>query len=365
MRSSVTHAAGVISAALALGIATVGADDLTIVSWGGVYTESQQRAYGETWERKTGKTIRWVDYNGGLGEIRAQIEAGEVLWDIVDVFAHEARVGCDEGLFERLPRDRFVPGPDGTPMDDELLVPLPNDCVVPNIVWSWVVFYDENRLFGDRPRTLEDFFDLERFPGRRGISAFPQVNIEMALVADGVEPERVYEVMNTPEGIDRAFAKLNMIRDAVVFWSSGVEPLELVGNGRVVMSTAYNGRVGAAVLDEGASFETLPHGQVLDEEWFVMVKGTGNYQDALDFLIHASAPEQQAAQARWIPYGPMRRSALAIIAENEPWHHGGADVMPHLPNREAIRASTILADADWWAVNGDEITQRFTAWMAQ
>lgn len=357
--------ARLIVAALGLGIATAGADDLTIVSWGGAYSESQRKAYGESWERKTGKSIRWVDYNGGLGEVRAQVEAGRVLWDIMDVFAHEARVGCDEGLFERLPRDRFIPAPDGTPMVDDVMVPMPNDCVVPNIIWSWVVFYDETRLFGDRPRTLEDFFDLESFPGRRGISAFPQANIELALVADGVDPRRVYEVMDTPEGIDRAFARLDTIREAVVFWSSGVEPLDLVGSGRVVMSTGYNGRVGAAVLDRGEPFATLPHGQVLDEEWFVVVKGSDNYADALDFLIHASAPEQQAAQARWITYGPMRRSALAIIADNEPWHRSGAAVMPHLPNRKDIMGSTILIDADWWAAHGDEIAERFNAWMAR
>ncbi len=364
MRVSVEHVAWLIAAALFPGIVTANAD-ITIASWGGVYTESQQLAYGESWERKTGKKIRWTSYNGGLGEVRAQVEAGHVQWDIVDVFAYEARIGCDEGLFERIPRDGFVPAPDGTPMDEELFVPLPNECVVPNIIWSWVVFYDENRLFGDRPRTLEDFFDLQRFPGRRGISAFPQANLEMALVADGVDPQRVYEVMDTPEGIDRAFAKLDTIKDAVVFWSSGVEPLELVRSGQVAMSTAYNGRVGAAVLDDGESFVTLVHGQVLDEEWFVMVKGSGNYEDALDFLIHASAPEQQAGQARWITYGPMRRSALAIIADNEPWHRSGADVMPHMPNREELLASTILADSDWWAANGDEIAQRFAAWMGR
>ncbi len=85
-----------------------------MVSWGGTYTVSQQNAYGEAWHQRTGKTIRWVDYNGGLGEIRAQVEAGNVLWDIFDVFPHDARRGCEEGLFERLSRDRFVPGPDGT-----------------------------------------------------------------------------------------------------------------------------------------------------------------------------------------------------------------------------------------------------------
>jgi len=339
------------------------ASDLTIASWGGVYTESQQRAYGESWERKTGKTIRWVTYNGGLGEVRAQVGSGDVEWDIVDVFAHEARVGCDDALFERLPGDAFLPAPDGTPLSEDLLVEIPNDCVVPNIIWSWVVFYDADRVFGEAPRELADFFDLERFPGRRGLGAFPQANLELALVADGVDPDRVYEVLSTPQGIERAFAKLDTIRDAVEFWSSGVEPLELVGSGEAIMSTAYNGRVGAAVLDQGRSFVTLRDLQVLDEEWFVMLRDTPNRELALGFLVHASATRQQAEQARWITYSPMRRSALALIEAGEPWHHTGAEILPHLPGRGADSPGIVRVDSDWWAANGEAVTQRFNDWM--
>jgi putative spermidine/putrescine transport system substrate-binding protein len=335
------------------------------VSWGGTYTESQQKAYGVAWEERTGSTIHWVDYNGGLGEIRAQVAAGKVTWDIVDVFAHEARLGCDEGLFARLPRDRFTPAPDGTPMDADVMVPVPNDCVVPNIIWSWMTVYDATRFPGAKPKTIEDFFDLEKFPGGRGVSAFPQATIEMALVADGVDPRRVYAVMDTPAGIDRAFAKLDTIREHIVFWSSGVEPIEFVTSGKVALSTVYNGRVGTAILGDKAPLVGISDGQVLDEEWFAIIKGSPNYDEALDFLIHASAPEQQAGQARWITYGPMRRSGLAIIAANEPWFHTGAAVMPHMPNRDEVMARTVIADPEWWAANGDRIGERYKAWMGR
>jgi putative spermidine/putrescine transport system substrate-binding protein len=348
----------------ATGVTSVRAD-ITVVSWGGDYTVSQQKAYGETWEAKTGKKIRWIDYNGGLGEIRAQVEAGDVQWDVVDVFPHDARVGCREGLFEELPREVFLPAPDGTRMDEDIVVPLANDCIVPNIIWSWLVFYDETRFPGRKPKTIADFFDVEKFPGKRGMGAFPQANIEMALVADGVEPKDVYRFMATPQGIDRAFAKLDTIKDHAAFWSSGAKPIELVKSGEVVMSTAYNGRVGNAILDEGAPLVVIWEGQVLEEEWFAMVKGSKNYDEALDFLVHASAPQQQAAQAKWITYGPMRRSGLAIIAANEPWHHSGAEVMPHMPDRAEVMPRTVIADPDWWADNGTEITERYTAWMGQ
>ncbi|NCW10391.1 MAG: hypothetical protein EBW40_11780, partial [Gammaproteobacteria bacterium] len=114
--------------------------DVTVVSWGGAYTMSQQKAYSDTYAPGG---INWVNYNGGLGEVRAQVESGNVTWDIVDVLPHEARVGCDEGLFEELPRDVFTKAPDGTSMDDDMFVPIPNDCVVPQIFWSYVPFYQK------------------------------------------------------------------------------------------------------------------------------------------------------------------------------------------------------------------------------
>ena len=344
--------------------------DVTVVSWGGAYTMSQQKAYADTYAPGG---INFVNYNGGLGEVRAQVESGNVTWDIVDVLPHEARVGCDEGLFEELPRDVFVKAPDGTSMDDDLFVPVPNDCVVPQIFWSYVPFYQKGTFDGNaagNPKTIADFFDVEKFPGKRGIHTWANATVEMALMADGVAPGDVYKTLSTKAGQDRAFAKLDTIKDHVVFWSAGAEPLELVKSGEVAMSLAYNGRIGAAVLSENAPFVTNWDGQVLEEEWLVLLQGSPNRDEALKFLIHASAPEQQAGQAKWITYAPMRKSGIDIIANSEnagkPWFNTGVNILPLMPNAgEATSQKHLYADPVWWADNGDSISERFKAWMGQ
>ena len=357
-----TLASAVIGAALAVPAQA----DVTVASWGGAYTMSQQKAYADTYGPGG---INFVNYNGGLGDVRAHVESGNVTWDIIDVLPHEARVGCDEGLFEELPRDVFTPAADGTSMDDDIMVEVPNDCVVPQIFWSYVPFWQEGAFDGNaagNPSTIADFFDVAKFPGKRGLHTWGNATIEMALMADGVAPEDVYDTLNTPEGVDRAFAKLATIKDHVVFWSAGAEPLELVKSGEVSMSLAYNGRIGAAVLSEGAPFVTNWDGQVLEEEWLAMIKGTPNADEALKFLIHASAPEQQAGQAKWITYAPMRKSGIEIIAANEPWFNTGVDILPLMPNAsEALSQKHLFADPSWWSDNGDSISERFTAWMGQ
>ena len=344
-------------------VTTAAQAEVNIVSWGGAYTASQQKAYKDTY--KDPDSINFINYNGGLGEVRTQVESGNVTWDIVDVLPHEGRVGCDEGLFEELDRSVFEPAPDGTPMDDDIMIEVPNDCVVPQIFWSYVVFYEEGTFKGEQPSTIADFFNVKKFPGKRGIHTWPNALIEMALLADGVAVKDVYKVMSTDEGIDRAFEMLDNIKDHAVFWSAGSKPLELVKSGETSMAIAYNGRVGAAILSEGEKFVPVWDGQVLEEEWLVLMKGAPNRDEAIDFLVHASTTASQAEQAKYINYGPMRASAFDILKNNEPWFHNGKNIMEHMPNRPEVMARTVVANPEWWADYGDSIGERYTAWMGQ
>ena len=364
MKTSIklTLAAGAI--ALTAGMSGSALADIVVTSWGGGYTASQQKAYGASWEAKTGNKINWENYNGGLGEVRAMVEAGNATWDIVDVLPDQIRTGCDEGLFVEIPADRFILDSMGTSLDDDLMVPRPNDCAIPQIFWSYMAFYKTGTFSGEQPDSIADFFDMDKFPGKRGIHTWANALIEMALYADGVAIADIYDVMDTPEGIDRAFAKLDVIKNDVVFWSSGAKPLELVTSGEVTMSLAYNGRIGAAILSEGAPFVPIWDGQVLEEEWLAVIKGSKNMDEAIDFAMHASAPEQQAGQAKWINYGPMRKSGLAIIAANEPWYNTGVNIMEHMPTTDEHMKGGILADPDWWADNGQAVNDRYAAWMA-
>jgi putative spermidine/putrescine transport system substrate-binding protein len=334
--------------------------EVIFASWGGAYEASQQKAYVDTW--KDGKVV-FKKYSGGLEEVRDQVNSGNVVWDIVDVLPHEARLGCDEGLFEELDRDIFEPAADGTAMDDDVMVVVPNDCVVPLTYWSYVPFYQQGSFTGPQPVSIADFFDVKKFPGKRGIRSWPDGLIEMALVADGVAIENVYKVMSTEAGIDQAFRVLDRIRDQRVFWTYGREPIDLVKSGKVSMSLAYNGRIGAAVLTDGENFITIWDGQVLQEEWLVMLKGAPHKAEALKFLMHTSAPGQQAEQARYINYGPMRASAFDIIRAGEPWFHNGKEVMEHMPNRPELMSRTIVANPDWWAEYGAPVAERYAAWM--
>ena len=129
------------------------------------------------------------------------------------------------------------------------------------------------------------------------------------------------------------------------------------------MALAYNGRVGAAILSEGENFAYMWEGQVLEQEYLCLMSDSPNRDEALAFMIHASSPESQALQAKYIPYGPMRASGIDLIKAGEPWFHTGVNIMDHMPNTpERLKISTV-GDPVWWSDNGAEINERFSAWM--
>ena len=110
---------------------TTSAFAVTVASWGGAYTESQKLGYGDPTAAKLGVDINWVDYSGGLSEVKAQQEAGAVVWDIMDVFAMDTITGCDEGIFVEFDFDKdFPPAPDGTPASKDFFTGMPSKCAV-------------------------------------------------------------------------------------------------------------------------------------------------------------------------------------------------------------------------------------------
>ena len=356
-----TILSGVAASALMAG-AAYAAGEVTVVSWGGAYTKSQVEAYHKPWMAETGNVIVSEDYNGGLAEVKAQVEAGNVTWDLVDVELSDAVRGCDEGLLEEIDLSVLPDGADGTPAEQDFIEGTLHDCAVANIIWSTIYAYDSSKI-ENGPTTMADFFDLEAFPGKRGLRKGPKANLEMALVADGVASGDVYDVLSTDEGVDRAFAKLDTIKSDVVWWEAGAQPPQLLADGEVAMTTAYNGRIFNAVAAEDKSFEIVWDGQIWDLDLWVIPKGAPNKDLAMEFLAYSTMTEQLAAQASWISYGPARKSSAPLVGSynSKPELAMG----PQMPTAPENFGTAIQNDFEFWADNQDELNERFNAWLAQ
>ena len=349
-------------AGLVAGTWAAAQDRMTMVSWGGAYGRATDRALLQPFGAATGTRVSMEDFNGGLAEIRAQVETGNVHWDVVDLESADAIRGCDEGLLEELDFGDLFPDQDAAEAAADFLPGMLSDCGVGLIVYSTVYAFHRDHFPGEKPSTMADFFDLERFPGRRGMRRSPYGNLEFALVADGVPVDRVYEVLSAPGGIDRAFAKLDPIKEHVVWWEAGAQPPQMLADGEVLMTTAYNGRLFNAQVVENQPFEIVWDGQVLDHAQLVIVAGAPNLDTALEFLALAARPESMAAMSRYISYSPVRRSALALVTTHE---ETGVEMQPHMPVTPARLERSVINDWAWWADYGDEVNERFGAWLAR
>ena len=348
---------------------------VTVVSWGGAYTESQKLGYGDPAAKKLGIPVNWVDYSGGLSEIKAQKEAGAITWDIIDVYAMDTINGCDEGLFVEFDFDKdFGPGSDGVKATDDFFAPMPSKCAVGNILYTWNYAYNHDTIGSKKPKTIKDFFNTKKFPGKRGIYGSAVSNLEIALAADGIKPgkggAKIYKALNTEKGVQRALDKIaalcNDPNGGCVFWSAGAKPPELLMSGEVVMATGWNGRFFGAQMS-GAPLTQVWDGQGLDYQYMVMVKDGPNVAsgDAMKVLKEMMSTEGLAGSAKHIAYAPFRKSSLAVIAAGEPWYKDGkTNMLPEMPSSKANTKNYFLVDAVYWADNGTELGEKFEAMKA-
>jgi putative spermidine/putrescine transport system substrate-binding protein len=324
------------------------AADLTVTSFGGTYQDAQREVYFEPFKQETGIDLVEDVWNGGVGAIRAKVEGGGQEWDVVQVEADELVIGCDEGLYEIIDWDAV--GGKGQFIDAAV-----HDCGVGTIVWSTVLAYDGDKITEDPPQSWADFWDTEKYPGKRGLRRHVKYTLESALMADGVPPDQVYDTLRTEEGVDRAFAKLDELKDDIIWWEAGAQPPQLLAAGEVVMTNAWNGRISAA-NEEGRNFKVVWPESIYAVDSWVVLRGTPHQEAALQFIAFASQPERQKDLPNAIAYGVTHKGAAEQIDK---------EVLAGLPTAPDNLAAAIEVDTEFWVENVERLTERFTAWAAQ
>ncbi len=339
--------------------------ELTLVSWGGAYQTSQQKAYTEPYTADTGVSFIWDESSAdAVAKIRAQSEAGNITWDLVDVVGADAIRLCDEGLVMEIDFDTMVaPGDDGSSAVEDFGENLVSDCFIPQIVYSTTVGYRTD-LVGDTPPTdICALFDTETYPGKRALESRPLNNMEWALLCDGVAKDDIYDVLATPEGQDQALAKLDTIKDDLIFWDAGADTPQLLADGEIVIGSTYNGRLFSAIEEQGQPIGMLWDAQMYDYDGWVIPAGLpeDRLQAVLDFVYYATDTQRLADQAAYISYGPARASSAPLVGQHAEL---GIDMAQHMPTDPANAENIFVTQYDFWADYRDDIDTKYQAWLA-
>jgi len=342
------------------------ANEMTIISWGGAYSNSQQKAYHGPYSAETGvKIINDESSAEAVSKLRAMNEAGNVTWDLVDVEAADAIRLCDEGLAIEIDADEMLAaGADGSSASDDFGDSLISDCFIPQIVFSTTVGYRTDMVGDTPPTSICAIFDTDAYPGKRALNKRPIGNVEWALLCDGVAKDEIYDVLATPEGQERALAKLDTIKSDVIWWSAGADTPQLLADGEIVMGSTYNGRLFSLIAEQNQPVGMLWDAQMLDFDGWIIPKGLPEDRLArvMDYVKFATDTQRLADQAAYISYGPARASSAPLVGKHAEL---GIDMAPHMPTDPANAQNVFVTNYEFWADYRDDIDAKFQAWLVK
>ncbi len=331
------------------GVVTVAhAADLVTVSYGGAVGEAQKRAWVEPFVKSSGIATTAISYTGDQAKIKAMTSSGDVIWDVVEIGSQNLGRGCQDGLYEKLDWSKII---SKSALSSESV----SQCGVGIFVSSTVLAYNPTLVKGT-PSGWKDFWDVKKFPGKRGMRKDAHYNLEIALMADGVAPDQVFKTLATKEGQDRAFRKLEELRPNIQWWEAGAQAPQFLAAGDVVMTTAWNGRISAAQKEGNKNLAISWRQNIADLDFFVIPKGTKRKEDAEKFLGFVLSEAAQKAFAGQINYGPVNKAALRSL---------DAKILGNLPNAPQNSQDSLIEDFAFWTDNGDALDSRFSAWASK
>jgi putative spermidine/putrescine transport system substrate-binding protein len=322
---------------------------LTVTTWSGAYGRAQAIAMMRPYAAAKSVDVRIAQWDGELADLKKG--------DVVDMELPQAVDACRRGLLEKINSAGLPPGSDGKPAKDDFLPGAIGPCWVGSVVYSQLILFRADAR--KAPTGPADFFDLKKFPGRRGLRQGPKFNLELALLADGVPARDIYKTLSTDDGLARAFARLDTIRRRIVWWSAAGEPAQLLAS-RVVMSTALNGDVYDPKRKPQPG--VVRDYQLYEMDVFAIPRTSTRKDVAMNFIAYATASRPLAKVASWVPYSPARRSALPLVGKNP---DTGEAMQAFMPLRPQDLGTAFAIDDAWWLAHGAEISARWQAWLEQ
>lgn len=333
------------------GMAQSSGGSIVIANYGGAWADVLNRICIQPFTRETGIAVTQAATEDSLAQIRAQQTTKNILWDIGPTERAALPLSEKGGWLERI---------DWSVVDPENRLPpiARKDYAIGAIAYSTTIGVRTDKLPEGKTFTgWPDFWDVKNFPGPRSLRNSPVENLEFALIADGVKPADVYSVLQSPDGIDRAFAKLDEIKPFItVWWTSAQQPVQLLASGEVFYATAFNGRITQLQQDK-VPVELIWNGGSLDVSYYSILKGARNAADANKFMKFCwNDPQRLAEIARALPYSSFNPEIYKILTAEE------ARELPTSPENLEVQ---FPLNADFWAENQRAIQARWDAWRLQ
>jgi putative spermidine/putrescine transport system substrate-binding protein len=315
---------------------------LTYASYGGALKDAEVKAFLEPY-MKLHSNIKVLYDIIDRAKLIAMVESNNVTWDVADV-------GNDFGLAAH---EKYLEKIDCSVVPCADLQPDKYPTTGYRVAWSVSgvgLGYNTTKMpAGKTPQSWADFFDLQKFPGKRSsMNDASSFVLEVALVADGVPANKVY-----PLDIQRGLRKWDAIKSEVKFTDNFQGCAEAVATGDAVMGLCWTGRF-ATMRKNGAPVEIQWNGTTLNGGYFAIPKGSKHVKEAMQFIAYMVSPEPCARISEYIPYGCPNVKSSAYVK---------ASVKPNLGTSHA--ATAIFINDMYWDQHRDELFKTWQAWLTK
>lgn len=304
----------------------------------GDYLDALEAAFLDPFAASTGATVQHQQYGAeGKASLRDQVDTNEHVWDVALLPTADILPLAQDGYLA--PIDYNVVDP--TALYDAVSM----QHAVGAALYATVIVYPTGAA--QIPANWRDFWDVSRFENTRALRRSPVGTLEFALLADGVDPAKLYPLDTT-----RAFGSLERIRTATMFWEDSKQPVELARTHQVGLASAWTVRT--ALPDVASLVQIQWQGGMISADSWGIPRGATNTDVAMSFVNFATRAIPTANFARLQPFGPVNQDALALLRP---------DVVESLPNAPTNLAVQFFEGWSYWADNVERLTTLFEDWL--
>lgn len=329
-----------------------GPGTLTWQDAGGEFHEGIRRAFLDEWKAITRWNVRELSAGGEANNILVEMVKNRTVdWDVTEIGSY--------GTARRLSRYLEPTGNMYRPPARVFATRVLRRRWVNVLNYSTMILYNTD-VYGDKaPQAVSDFFDTKTYPGKRCIYDGAQYgwNLEYALIADGVPVAQVYDVLSTTAGRKRAFAKLDTIKNDLVFWGTGAESVQFVLDGQCDLGFAWNGRPFRRLRDEpDLPLASAWDGAFVDGDPFAIPRGAPHIKAARSALAYALRPRNTCDL--------MNETGYGIPFQDQPFPHC---LTPLAKEWAAHAGQRVIGPPDtlFWLRHDKELNDAWADWKTQ
>ncbi|HEX9448173.1 MAG TPA: extracellular solute-binding protein [Dongiaceae bacterium] len=319
------------------------ADELTFAVWGNNDIAHLTQAFGKPFKRDTNIDVVFDGTGPTEGKIKSMVDSGHVDWDICDTDGYSCL---------RLGQSGALSAIDYSVIDrTQIMSPFTFDYGVGGYTYSFVLAYNAAVYKDNPPQSWADFWNLKKFPGKRGLWKWMVGGFEAAAMAHGAKPGAVY-----PLDVAECVTRISQLKPHLVSWESGSDVKQMLTDKVVTMACIWHTRAAQlAVETKGGIAWSFDQGILCPGVW-VVPKNNPAGNTVFKFLASMQEPARQIALSSLRGVGPANPRATAAMP---------ASLHPTDPTQPDALAQQVIVDSAWWAANYDKAMTKYMQMLTQ